>query len=83
MAMTAREQAKALLEQKASMQKWQGLYSKANKLPAPPYNMKNTYEKQTPIKHKTLGWGYITDNKNGRLEVLFEDGIKYLISNYK
>lgn len=63
--------------------KWQALYKKAQGQKTEPYNMKNRYESQTAILHKILGWGFILDNKNDRLEVLFQDGIKYLISNYK
>lgn len=63
--------------------KWQSYYSKAKSLDTQPYNMKAKYEPETGIEHKVMGWGYIMDNKNDRLEVLFRDGIKYLISNYK
>ena len=45
--------------------------------------MKAVFEEKTAILHKVLGWGYILSNRNDRLEVLFKDGIKYLISNYK
>jgi hypothetical protein len=69
--------------QQKILAKWQSLYSKAKSLETQPYNMKVKYEKETGIEHKLLGWGYIIDNKNDRLEVLFQDGIKYLISNYK
>jgi hypothetical protein len=81
--LSPREQAKALLEQKTLGLKWQALHVKAKQIPTVGYNMKNAYEKQTAITHKTLGWGFIMDSRNGRLEVLFKDGIKYLISNYK
>lgn len=47
------------------------------------YDMKKTFEPKTAIEHKTLGWGYILENRNDRLEVLFKDGIRFLISNYK
>ena len=63
-------------------QKWSSLYRKTQEQPAP-YNMRQAYEAKTPIMHKLLGWGYIMTNKNDRLEVLFKDGIRYLISNYK
>jgi hypothetical protein len=45
--------------------------------------MRGSFEERTAIVHKVLGWGYILANRNDRLEVLFKDGIKYLISNYK
>jgi hypothetical protein len=63
-------------------QKWASLFKKFNDS-AVPYNVSGTYEAKTPILHKVLGWGYVLANKNDRLEVLFQDGIKYLISNYK
>jgi hypothetical protein len=82
-AVSGREAARLALVQKVASSKWASLYSKANKITANPYNLKNQYEVETAINHKTLGWGYIQDKKNDRLEVLFENGIKYLISNYK
>lgn len=67
----------------ALSQKWGSLYKKAESIEAKPYNMRAVFEEKTAIIHKVLGWGYILANKNDRLEVLFKDGIKYLISNYK
>lgn len=63
--------------------KWSTLYKKSEQIEAKPYNMKAVFEEKTAIVHKVLGWGYILANRNDRLEVLFKDGIKYLISNYK
>lgn len=63
--------------------KWSTLFKKAEQIEAKPYNMKAVFEEKTAITHKVLGWGYILANRNDRLEVLFKDGIKYLISNYK
>lgn len=63
--------------------KWNSLFKKASDIKSSPYSMKNAYESKTAITHKILGWGYILENKNDRLEVLFKDGIKFLISNYK
>ena len=63
--------------------KWSALFKKAEQIDAKPYNMKAVFEEKTAIVHKVLGWGYILANRNDRLEVLFKDGIKYLISNYK
>jgi hypothetical protein len=67
----------------ALVAKWTTLYKKAEQIEAKPYNMKAIFEEKTAIVHKVLGWGYILANRNDRLEVLFKDGIKYLISNYK
>lgn len=63
--------------------KWATLFKKAEQIESKPYNMKAVFEEKTAIVHKVLGWGYIMANRNDRLEVLFKDGIKYLISNYK
>lgn len=63
--------------------KWAALYRKAADMKVPTYTMRGSYEEKSPIQHKVLGWGYILSNKNDRLEVLFKDGIRFLISNYK
>lgn len=63
--------------------KWNTLYKKAEQIESKPYTMTSIFEEKTAIVHKVLGWGYILANRNDRLEVLFKDGIKYLISNYK
>ncbi len=63
--------------------KWASLYKKSEESKTPTYNMRGVFEEKTPIQHKVLGWGYILSNKNDRLEVLFKDGIRFLISNYK
>ena len=63
--------------------KWNSLFKKADQIDAKPYNMRGMFEEKTAITHKVLGWGYILANRNDRLEVLFKDGIKHLISNYK
>lgn len=67
----------------ALSQKWSSLYKKSQNMDVSNYDMKKTFEPKTAIEHKTLGWGYILENRNDRLEVLFKDGIRFLISNYK
>ena len=47
------------------------------------YDMSLEYKPNTPINHPSFGWGFVLSTKNNRLEVLFESGIKMLISNYK
>lgn len=64
-------------------QKWQNLYNKSKNLTPVPYKMSETYTVKMAIEHKILGLGFVIDNKNDRLEVLFRDGIRVLISNYK
>ena len=83
---SARARASALAAEEAMGKlagKWNSYFKKAEDIKSAPYSMKNTYEPKTAITHKVLGWGYILENKNDRLEVLFKDGIKFLISNYK
>ncbi|MBK7890465.1 MAG: hypothetical protein IPJ84_06345 [Bdellovibrionales bacterium] len=62
---------------------WSSLKEKSKAIKPVPYKMTERYEARGPIQHKVLGWGYILTNQNDRLEVLFQDGIKFLISNYK
>ncbi len=63
--------------------KWLELKDKYAKEKAAAYAMAATFEAHQPIQHKSLGWGLILSNNNDRLEVLFETGVKILISNYK
>lgn len=63
--------------------KWGDLHEKYKQFKAVSYNMKDAYEANQPLMHKILGWGWILSSENDRLEVLFKDGKKILISNYK
>lgn len=63
--------------------KWQELYKRHGKDKALSYKMTDSFDAMKPLQHKVLGWGFILSNENNRLEVLFENGIKMLISNYK
>lgn len=62
---------------------WAQLKEKYKALKPTAYKMSESFEARTPILHKVLGWGFIITNQNDRLEVLFQQGIKFLISNYK
>jgi len=64
-------------------EKWQELFKRYGKEKAVSYKMSDEFQALKPINHKILGWGFILTNENNRLEVLFENGIKVLISNYK
>lgn len=66
-----------------SNKKWNDLKEKFGKDKAAQYSMSASFEANTPIMHKSFGWGYILTNDNNRLEVLFETGTRQLISNYK
>lgn len=63
--------------------KWQELNKRYGKDKAVAYKMTESFDALKPLQHKVLGWGFILSNENNRLEVLFENGIKMLISNYK
>ncbi len=63
--------------------KWAELYKKYGKEKAITYKMSDTFPTMIPVQHKVLGWGFVLTNENDRLEVLFETGIRMLISNYK
>lgn len=63
--------------------KWDELFKKYGKEKATVYKMSEKFNSLTPLQHKVLGWGFILTNENDRLEVLFETGIRNLISNYK
>ncbi len=66
-----------------NLKKWVELHDKLSGEKAPSYSMSAQFEAGQPLEHKVLGWGYIVTNNNDRLEVLFESGVKILISNYK
>ncbi|OQW48995.1 MAG: hypothetical protein A4S09_12835 [Proteobacteria bacterium SG_bin7] len=63
--------------------KWRQLFEKSQEVEPPPYKMSGHYEAKTPIKHKVLGWGYVLTSNNSRIEVLFQDGVKTLITDLK
>lgn len=63
--------------------KWAELRKKFGNDPAAVYSISGVFEANSPLEHKVLGWGYIIGVLNDRLEVVFKDGIKHLISNYK
>lgn len=63
--------------------KWLELHEKYQTLKAPTYSISGQFEARTPLQHKIFGWGFILSNEYDRLEVLFEDGKRMLISNRK
>lgn len=64
-------------------QRWVALKSQHGNAKAPVYKMSEKYAAGSPLSHPRLGWGFVLNNVNDRLEVIFETGIKTLISNYK
>lgn len=63
--------------------KWAEMYNKYKDTQATTYDMKSSFKAGAPLQHKVLGWGWIVSNENDRLEVLFKDGKRMLISNYR
>lgn len=62
--------------------KWAEYHERYKGERAPVYDMKATFEAGSPLQHKLLGWGWVLSCENDRLEVLFKDGRRILISNY-
>jgi len=62
---------------------WYDFYKKNADVNPTHYDMRSQFEANQPLMHKTLGWGWIVSNDNDRLEVIFKDGKRMLISNYK
>lgn len=77
---SAKEKA-AIAALNEEVKKWSELRIKYGNEKATNYSMNEQFEANKPIQHKVLGWGYILSNQNDRLEVLFEQGVKILISN--
>jgi hypothetical protein len=63
-------------------QKWLELKEKFSSEKAVKYSMEKRFETNKPIEHPVLGWGFVMNIINDRLEVLFKDGVRVLISNY-
>ena len=70
------------LSSEASAQ-WADLHQKYGSEKPQVYDMKAQFEANKPLQHKVLGWGWIMSVENDRLEVMFQDGKRMLISNYK
>lgn len=76
----SRAEAAALNEEQ---KKWSALHEQLKKKKAVPYVMSGDFPAKTPLEHKVLGWGYVIEARENRIDVLFESGMKTLISNYK
>lgn len=62
--------------------RWVELHEKHKAEKPQVYDMKSVFEASKPLQHKILGWGWIVSTDNDRLDVLFKDGRRILISNY-
>ncbi len=63
-------------------QKWEAFYKKAKGVKPTPFNISRQFQPVTPISHPVFGWGWIISNTNDRLEVIFKDKVRILLSNY-
>ncbi len=72
-----------IAEEERLREKWEELHGLSEGQSAKKYVMTEDFEANMAIEHASLGWGYVLSSQNNRLEVLFEQGIKVLISNYK
>ena len=66
---------------KENERKWQALQNKHQEVSALNYKISGVYKVKTPIMHKKFGWGYILSVRNDRLEVIFKESVKFLVSN--
>ena len=60
--------------------RWQSLKLKNTEKPKL-YKISGVYQEKTPIEHKKFGLGFILSIKNRRLEVIFKDSVKHLVSD--
>ncbi len=63
--------------------KWENLREEYKGAAAAKYNIKSSFEALAPIQHSVFGWGFVLSNANDRLEILFKDKVRILISNVK
>lgn len=70
-------------ERERLKEKWHELFALSEGQEVRKYVMSETFEANTAIEHVSMGWGYILSSQSNRLEVLFEEGIKMLVSNYE
>lgn len=76
----SRDQTKALTEDYKKWLEYQDLHGDER---PQKYTMAGQFEAQKPIEHPKFGWGFVISNIEDRLEVLFDSGVRFLISNRK
>ena len=69
-------------KQKEHEKKWEGLHKKAEGVKAPLFRISHSFSAKAPLKHPVFGWGWVVSNNNNRLQVMFKDKIRMLLSNY-
>ena len=73
------KKAQKLLEE--NERRWTTFQTQNQEVKAALYKVSGNYQEQTPLQHKSFGWGYILSVKNNRMEVIFKDSIRNLASN--
>ena len=68
-------------QQKEHEKKWENLYKKAKDVKPATFRLSNAFSAKTALKHPIFGWGWIISNKNDRLQVMFKDKTRVLLSN--
>ena len=76
-------EAERKLQAQKNEEQWQGLHTEYKKIKPTPYNMSKNFATNTVLMHKKFGWGFILSVKDNRLHVLFKEGPKNLISDFK
>ncbi len=82
----ARRKAEALKKKEAKLsseneQKWELFFKKSKGIKPSVFDIAKKFEPKTPIEHPSFGWGWIMNRANDRLEVIFKDKVRLLISN--
>lgn len=62
---------------------WEKQMAKHKDILPKTYDMAKNFKSVSVIKHKEFGLGFIESQYNNRLKVLFKEGMKILVSNYK
>ena len=72
---------KEVKRQKEHEKKWENLHKKAHDIKAIPFHISKPFPAKIPIRHPVFGWGWIISSKNHRLQVMFKDKTRMLLSN--
>ncbi|MGE3975767.1 MAG: hypothetical protein AB7F59_14675 [Bdellovibrionales bacterium] len=75
--------AKEALQLENANADWLELHKQFKNMKPMPYAMSEQYPEKCVINHKVLGVGFVVKNINDRIDVVFKDGQKTLITNYK
>ena len=81
--LTKKQEVKKTLVSKEDRKAFEAYFKKYQDLKPVSYDMKKSYQEGIALKHASFGWGFVVSSINNRLEVVFEEGRKILISNYK